>query len=274
MKIEDIEKMNYSELVALVKERNRPSGGIRTILNIAVNSFLTKDKKMLEIGSNTGFTCVNMSLLTGCKSVGIDINEDSIEEAKEYAKLQNVEDKISFIKSNAESLPFEDESFDAVLCSNVTSFIKNKENAIKEYLRVLKTNGILAVVPIYYTKNPPKEVISRVSEAIGTKIEIWNKSFWTGIFEQISEKYKIPIELFYSKDFVYEDRIKFIDEYIDIVLDKPHLKELSEDLKNQVKKKYSGFIKLFNENLKYAGFSILLYQKRKIKDEKELFLTE
>ena len=142
MKIEDIEKMNYSELVALVKERNRPSGGIRTILNIAVNSFLTKDKKMLEIGSNTGFTCVNMSLLTGCKSVGIDINEDSIEEAKEYAKLQNVEDKISFIKSNAESLPFEDESFDAVLCSNVTSFIKNKENAIKEYLRVLKTKAL------------------------------------------------------------------------------------------------------------------------------------
>lgn len=44
MKIEDIEKMNYSELVALVKERNRPSGRIKTIQNVAVNAFITKEK--------------------------------------------------------------------------------------------------------------------------------------------------------------------------------------------------------------------------------------
>jgi len=274
MKIEDIEKMGYSELVALVKERNRPSGGIRTIQNVAVNSFLTKDKKMLEIGSNTGFTCVNMSLLTGCECVGIDINENSIREAKEYAKMQNMGNKVSFIKANTESLPFGYESFDVVWCSNVTSFIEDKEKVIKEYLRVLKPNGILVVVPIYYIKNPSDEIVSKISDAIGTKIEVWNKLFWTDLFEETSEKHKIPIELFYSKDFIYEDRINFIDEFVKIVLDKPHLKGLSEGSKSQIKKGYGDFIRLFNENLKYAGFSILLYQKRRIKDEKELFLTK
>ena len=209
MKIEDIEKMNYSELVAFVKERNRPSGGIRTIQDVAVNSFLTKDKKMLEIGSNTGFTCVNISLLTGCKSVGIDINKDSIKEAINYSKEQGVQDNVSFIHASAEKLPFEDGSFDIVWCSNVTSFIENKEKTIREYLRVLKTNGILVIIPIYYIKNPPKEIVSKISEAIGTKIEVWNKSFWTNLFEQISKKYNAPIELFYSKDFFYEDREKF-----------------------------------------------------------------
>lgn len=274
MKVEDIKKMNYSELVALVRERNRPSGGLRTIQNVAVNSFLTKDKKMLEIGSNTGFTCINMSLLTGCECVGIDINEGSIKEAGRYAKKQGIKNKVSFLKADAKNLPFEDGSFDVVWCSNVTSFIEDKENAIKEYLRVLKTNGVLAIVPIYYVKNPPEEIVSRVSEAIGTRIEIWDKSFWTGLFEQISKKYNSPIDLFYSKDFIYEDRKNFVEGYINTILDKPHLKELSRNIKNQIKEKYKNFIKLFNENLKYAGFSILLYQKRKIKDEMELFLTK
>lgn len=274
MKLKDIEKMNYSELVAFVRERNRPSGGIRTIQNVVVNSLLTKDKKMLEIGSATGFTSVNVSLLTGCECIGVDINDDSIKEAREYAKRQGVQNRVSFLKANAENLPFENESFDVVWCSNVTSFIKNKEKAIKEYLRVLKNGGTLVVIPIYYIKNPPKKIVSKISESIGTKIEIWNKSFWINLFEQISKDRNSPIELYYSKDFVYEDRAKVIKDYVDIVLNKPHLKKLPKEIKNKIAKRYLALMNLFNKNLKYAGFSILLYQKRKIKDEIELFLTK
>lgn len=273
MEIKDISNMNYSELVGFVKERNRPSGGIRTIQNVAVNSFITKDKTMLEIGSNTGFTSVNMSLLIGCKCIGIDVNEYSIKEARKYAEEQNIQNKVSFLKANAESLPFEDESFDLVWCSNVTSFIEDKEKAIKEYLRVLKVGGTLVVVPIYYLKNPPKEIISKVSEAIGVKIQIWDKNFWTNLFEQVSERYKTKLELYYSKDFVYSNRTGFVKNYVDFVLNKFFLRKLSEEDKKIIKKRYEEFMGLFNENLKYAGFSILLYQKRKIKDELELFLT-
>ena len=32
-------------------------------------------------------------------------------------------------------------------------------------------------------------------------------------------------------------------------------------------------MKLFNENLKYAGFSVLLFQKKPMRDEIELFLS-
>lgn len=51
-----IKEMNYSEFVGLINERNRPSGGIKTIQEVIVNARLDEKKKILEIGSNTGFT--------------------------------------------------------------------------------------------------------------------------------------------------------------------------------------------------------------------------
>ena len=44
--------------------------------------------------------------------------------------------------------------------------------------------------------------------------------------------------------------------------------------KEAVWKRAKYFYNLFNENLELCGYSIFLYQKRKEKDEKELFLTK
>lgn len=269
-----VEDMDYSNIVALVRERNRPSGGIRTVQNVAVNAFVNASKKMLEIGCNTGFTSVNMSLLTRCSVIGIDINEESIREAKRYAKEQGVEDKVEFKVANALCLPFQDNYFDLVWCSNVTSFIENKEKAIKEYLRVLKWKGTLVAVPIYYVKRPPKTLLKKISKAIGTRINYWTKDFWLKKFESVSEKFGCRLELYYNKDFLYLDRKKEISKYVEYMVAKPHLQKLNKEEKNKLKRRLKDLYILFNENLKYAGFSILFYQKRRINDEIELFITK
>lgn len=63
-------EMNYSEFVSLINERNRPSGGIKTIQEVIVNARLDEKKKILEIGSNTGFTTVNIGLLRASFAFG------------------------------------------------------------------------------------------------------------------------------------------------------------------------------------------------------------
>ncbi len=275
IKKEIVDKMNYSEFVGLIKERNRPSGGIKTIQKVAVNAFIDKNKKMLEIGSNTGFTSVNMSMLTGCKVVGIDTIDQSVNEARKYAKKHNLKNKkVKFIKANTLKLPFADNSFDIVWCSNVTSFISEKEQAIKEYLRVLKHGGSLVVIPIYYIKKPPVEMIRKVSDAIGVEINVWSKLFWKDLFDNISKKHSLPIDLYYENEFIYLDRKKFISEYVEGIINQKHLKEFSCSEKKILKDRFSYFISLFNENLKYAGYSILIYQKKLIHEEPEIFLTK
>ncbi|MDI6738241.1 MAG: hypothetical protein QME12_07060 [Nanoarchaeota archaeon] len=49
---------------------------------------------------------------------------------------------------------------------------------------------------------------------------------------------------------------------------------LGNSQRKKIKKRIEYVMGLFNKNLKYAGFSILLYQKRKIREEVELFLTK
>ena len=270
--LEKIKKMDYSKFVGLIRERNRPSGGIQTIQEVSINARINSEKTMLEIGSNPGFTCVNMSLLTGCKSVGIDFNPESVKEAIRYAKKQEVHN-VSFKVATAEKLPFKDESFDIVWCSNVTSFISNKSHAIKEYLRVLKKGGTLVVIPIYYIKAPPSKIIEKISKAIGCKIEVWDKLFWEKLFVDISKTGKYNIEQYYYNDFEYLNQNEFIEEYIKEILNKNFIIKEEENIRQALKEKASYFLRLFNENLIYAGYSILLYQRRCVLDEIELFKT-
>ena len=269
----DYSKIDYSTLVGLIKERNRPSGGIRTVHDVAVNAFITKNTKVLEIGSNTGFTSVNLSLMTGCKVVGIDTNESSIKEAKRYAKVNGVSSRVSFIKANAVKLPFGDKEFDVVWASNVTSFISDKESAIKEYLRVLKDKGTLAVVPIYYISDVPEKIITKISDAINSEIKKWDKETWVTLFEGISKNCGSNIELYYQRDFKYVDVSNTIQTYVDYIV-KKNTGSQTEQEQTAIKERFKYFIELFNENLKYAGFSVLLFQKRKEQEEKELFISE
>ncbi len=268
---EDIKKMDYSQLVGLTKERNRPSGGIKTVHEVAVNSFIDSSKRVLEIGSNTGFTSVNMSLLTGCKVSGIDINDDSVEEARKYAKENNIDDKVEFQVATTLKLPYEDNTFDIVWASNVTSFVEDKKKAVEEYLRVLKYGGIIALIPIYYIKDIPDKILDDVSSAINSKIDITTKKMWIDLFKK---KYNsCCLELFYESDFEYSDQKDNVDKFVKMTIDKEHLKDLEPSAKEELYKRYFDMMRLFNENLKYCGYSILLFQKRHDKEETELFLS-
>lgn len=270
----ELNKMDYSSFVGLIKERNRPSGGIKTVHEVAINSFLNENKKVLEIGSNTGFTTINLSLLTGCSGHGIDVNDNSIEESNRLAKVHGIQNKVKFSKADATNLPFQDESFDVVWCSNVTSFIKDKEKAIGEYLRVLKQNGILVFVPIYYLEEPPKELIKEVSKAIASDLKVYSKQDWLKMINKVLNKStNFDLELFFNKDYKYLNVETEILDYVSEILDKPHLKERSVEDRNAIFKRTEYFMNLFNKNLKYAGYSIFLFQKRKEAEEVELFKT-
>jgi len=262
------ERINYSEYVGLVGETNRPSGGIKTVQTVCVNAFIDENKKVLEIGCNTGFTSLNITRLTNAQVIGIDLVEESLKEAKRRAKSENL-NRVNFIKASATDLTFEDESFDVVWLSNVLSFIEDKSKALGECLRVLKKNGFLVFVPIYYIKPIPEEIIHKVGEAIGTNINVRSKNEWIKFIKE----FPIPTEIIYNKDYVYENASDDIGHYLEEVFEKDDLNILDKEEFEELKQKGKYFMELFNENLKYAGYSIFIIQKRQFKEEKELFLT-
>ncbi len=111
--------------------------------NIILDLFNEKirGKNTLDIGCGSGLQTIMLTNL-GAKVVGIDIAEGLIRLAN--YKIQNQKLDSFCLNSDAESLPFKDESFDIVnCCGSVLDYIINHKKGIKEMGRVLKPNGVL-----------------------------------------------------------------------------------------------------------------------------------
>lgn len=270
--MQDFQHLNYSELVGLVGERNRPSGGIKSIHEVVVECGIDLNTKVLEIGSNTGFSSVQIARLSGASVDGVDINAESIALSKEYALAHGVADRVTFHQVSAVNLPFTDAQYDVVWASNTTSFIEEKSKAFSEYLRVLKSNGFLVVIPIYYRTTPPNETVHQVSEAIETSLNVYSREDWINMVIGAAQKQSVSVELVYSSEYGYSDQTERIQPYVDEVLQKISEKYSPED-SEALRERYTYFMQLFNENLKYAGYSVLIFQKNSIHEETELFLS-
>ncbi len=99
---------------------------------------LTAEMNVLEAGTATGL--VAREIAGSVKTVvATDISEKMIEQAKNIKHPENV----TFSSANIFELPFEDNSFDAVVASNVLHIISEPEKALQEIKRVLKTDGLL-----------------------------------------------------------------------------------------------------------------------------------
>ena len=88
--------------------------------------------KVLEVGCGIG---QNISGRRGV--VGIDLSEFAAKKAKKRID--------SIIIMDAEFLGFKDVSFDSILCAHVIEHVNNPFAVIKEFNRILKENGKLAL---------------------------------------------------------------------------------------------------------------------------------
>lgn len=96
--------------------------------------------KVLDIGCGPGFFSIILAR-AGYKVTAVDYTSKMIEKAKE--NCGDIADKITFIKMDAQNLKFDDESFDVVISRNLTWNLEKPDMAYKEWIRVLKKNGIL-----------------------------------------------------------------------------------------------------------------------------------
>jgi SAM-dependent methyltransferase len=97
--------------------------------------------RVLEIAAGTGVVTRHLaSLLPDDVSiVATDLNQPMLDLASEVGTARPVE----WRQADALQLPFEDESFDAVVCQFGVMFFPNKSKAFSEARRVLRAGGVL-----------------------------------------------------------------------------------------------------------------------------------
>jgi len=102
------------------------------------------DGKFLVIGCGSKD---EMAIFQNKKQVtGIDISKTAVEsQKKRFPEMQ-------FLVADAQDLPFDDKSFDCIVCSEVIEHLPNDEKFLNGVQRILKKSGILIITaPNWYS---------------------------------------------------------------------------------------------------------------------------
>jgi SAM-dependent methyltransferase len=96
--------------------------------------------RWLDVGCGTGALCQTILGHEPLSVTGIDASEAFVHHAKE--QLSNTQ--VTFLIGDARALPFDDQTFDAVVSGLMLNFVPEPEKAALEMARVAKPNGTVA----------------------------------------------------------------------------------------------------------------------------------
>ena len=94
-------------------------------------------ESVLDVGCGKGYLARKIALDKGIRAVGVDIT---------VPEQQDVSTKVTFVRHNVHTLPFEDRSFDTVLCTHTIEHLPDPLQTIREIRRVA-AKKIIIVVP-------------------------------------------------------------------------------------------------------------------------------
>ena len=163
---------NYS-VVLEYWQKYRYLDEIKQICNI------TETSKVLDVGC--GIATV-LHYVPG-ERVGID------RLANEYVKMYEYPEDITIKQGFGESLPFQDQLFDVIFCSNVIDHVVNADNTISEISRVLKPEGYFVLTVEVFEKRTKRDIFHPycfVKEDVYSLLKDFNKIFekespWIGL---------------------------------------------------------------------------------------------
>jgi SAM-dependent methyltransferase len=109
---------------------------IPRLLDLRLNS------SVLELGCGSGGYALHLAEKVGCRLVGLDINAPGVRNANQLALARGVASQARFEQCDvSDSLPFDDNAFDAVFSNDVLCHIPGRPKVLGEMFRVLKPGG-------------------------------------------------------------------------------------------------------------------------------------
>ena len=110
-----------------------------------------RGKTVLDFGCGWGGETVWLGE-RAARAMGCDINPSALTSANEFAKRVGAEN-VSFAQSGTNTLPYADQTFDAIFSTNVFEHVMQPAAMLKEIRRVLKPGGrfISQFGPLFYS---------------------------------------------------------------------------------------------------------------------------
>jgi arsenite methyltransferase len=123
---------------------------------------LRPGERVLDLGCGAGLDSLiaGRAILPGGAVTGFDLSDAMLSKARTLAASVGAE-SVTFRRGEAETMPFADASFDAVLANGLFNLCPDKRAVACELRRVLKPGGRAIVAEITFTDPlPPREIRS------------------------------------------------------------------------------------------------------------------
>jgi ubiquinone/menaquinone biosynthesis C-methylase UbiE len=143
-------------------------GGFALTRRTAELAELKPGMKVLDVSSGRGTQSVFYARNFGVEVVGVDISEEMIKTATDKARQEGVADMVSFVEGDSQDLPFEDDSFDAVINECAVGIPDDSQAVLNEMVRVAKPDSAICMHESTWRKQLPAAERDEISERYGT----------------------------------------------------------------------------------------------------------
>lgn len=187
--------------------RDLPKEAISASLGCAnpvVLANLKEGETVLDLGSGGGIDVLLSAKYVGAagKVYGLDMTDEMLELSNKNKKRANA-DNVEFIKGYIEDIPLADETVDVIMSNCVINLSEDKEKALSEAYRVIKTGGRLAISDIVVLKDIPVDIRRAAEMWVGCIAGALSIEEYKHILEKVGFKHiDITPAHIYTKDVI------------------------------------------------------------------------
>ena len=151
-------RLYESELVTRLLGDSFHPGGTALTERLGQMLGLTPGSYVLDAASGRGTSAVLIAQQFGCAVVGVDLSDHHVHRATAEIDRLGLAHRVRFEVGDAERLPLDDASVDAIICECAFCTFPDKPAAAREFARVLKPGGRLGLSDITRGPGPPGEL--------------------------------------------------------------------------------------------------------------------
>lgn len=157
-------------------------GGLEATDRLIELCHIGPDSHVLDIGCGAGATACYLAGRVGCRVTGVDILPRMVERSRQRAAKEGLTDRTEFRVADAQRLPFDARTFDAVITESVMAFPDDKAQAMAECVRVTRPGGYVGLNESTWLRvPPPPEVVAWARQDVGAAVEPLTAEAWSAL---------------------------------------------------------------------------------------------
>jgi arsenite methyltransferase len=133
-------------------------GGLELTARLGALLALGPGKRVLDVAAGQGTSALFLAQRFGCEVLGVDYGSEAVRKANAAAEAAGLAHLVRFQQGDAERLPVDDGSVDAIICECAFCTFPDKPTAAAEFARVLRPGGRVGLSDLTRAGEVPPEL--------------------------------------------------------------------------------------------------------------------